>query len=320
MNNSDKISIIIPVYNVENELQRCVQSVKQQTYDNLEVILVDDGSTDRSGDLCDEFSSNDARFRVIHKENGGLSSARNAGLKSATGVWLLYVDSDDVIEPDTCESFIRTSLLTGADLIVGDAVHETSNGNELMTHNCLEPNRAYGAKDGIVKLIRNGQFFAPAWLNLYRTSMLIDNELYFEEGLLHEDMEMQPRLFLAVKSFAYTGHLFYHYIYRSTSIMNAGKRAERNKAMQHIYSKWKKQFDAVTDKELQEALFGYLAKCYLHSSRELGEIDLHNDGITARFLYRYGLNNKEKIKAIAYAMAPRLWASAGINHISKARY
>ena len=99
----DLISVIIPVYNVELYLRRCIDSVIKQTYKNLEIILVDDGSTDKSGEICDEYASLDNRISVIHKENGGLSSARNAGLKNAHGEYFGFVDSDDAIVEDMYE-------------------------------------------------------------------------------------------------------------------------------------------------------------------------------------------------------------------------
>ena len=94
-----KISVIVPVYNVENHLEKCVRSIQAQTYDNLEIILVDDGSPDQCGLMCDAFAAEDNRIRVIHKENGGLSSARNAGIDASTGEYLAFVDSDDWIDP-----------------------------------------------------------------------------------------------------------------------------------------------------------------------------------------------------------------------------
>src|SRR5699024_8305216 len=102
-----KISIIVPVYKVENELDRCVQSLMKQTYKNIEIILVDDGSPDQCPKLCEQYAKEDERIRVIHKKNGGLSDARNAGLNLARGEYVLYVDSDDYIEVDSCERLIN---------------------------------------------------------------------------------------------------------------------------------------------------------------------------------------------------------------------
>ena len=101
MNNSPMFSIIIPVYNVENELARCIDSIINQTFGNFELILVDDGSPDNSGSICDEYAKNDSRVQVIHKANGGVSSARNTGLKIAKGEYIWFVDSDDYVETNS---------------------------------------------------------------------------------------------------------------------------------------------------------------------------------------------------------------------------
>ena len=116
----DKVSIIVPVYNIENYIRVCVESILAQTYESFELILVDDGSKDNSGILCDEYAAIDSRVKVIHKENGGVSSARNTGLQQAKGKWIMYVDGDDWIEPDMIESLIETAKATEADLVFGD--------------------------------------------------------------------------------------------------------------------------------------------------------------------------------------------------------
>ena len=111
----DKISVIIPVYNVQDYLEECVNSILAQTYTNLEIILVDDGSKDNSGQLCDAFSKRDSRVKVIHKENGGVSTARNAGIESATGEYIAFVDADDYIAPDMYSRLMNLLKYFGAD-------------------------------------------------------------------------------------------------------------------------------------------------------------------------------------------------------------
>lgn len=311
MNSNPLVSVVVPVYNVQVELPRCVKSILEQTYANLNIILVDDGSTDESGRLCDSFAAMDNRVRVIHKENGGLSSARNAGLCAAKGDWLLYVDADDEIAHDACAGFVHAARRSTADFILGDAVHDMPGHREKMLHDCLAPGQDYPARDCIIRLVEHRQFFAPACFAMYRVGFLRDNGLYFVDGLLHEDMEMQPRVFLAATAIAYTGRVFYHYIDRSASIMNAGKREKRRRAMGDVYAGWKRKFDQIEDDELRKALYGHLAKCYLRSCIDLGPIDLRGKGITARFLFNNGLDAKEKAKACIFALSPRAWSVIG---------
>ena len=112
------ISVIVPVYNVEQYLPKCIDSILAQTYENLEIILVEDGTKDSSGVICDEYAAKDARIRVIHKENGGLSSARNAGMEIARGEYFGFVDSDDWIEPEMYENLMALAQKYDADVFV----------------------------------------------------------------------------------------------------------------------------------------------------------------------------------------------------------
>ena len=116
MNNNPKISVIVPVYKVEKYLDKCVESIVNQTYKNLEIILVDDGSPDNCPAMCDEWAEKDERIRVIHKENGGLADARNAGMDIATGDYIGFVDSDDWIEPNMYEVLLKNALKYDADI------------------------------------------------------------------------------------------------------------------------------------------------------------------------------------------------------------
>lgn len=305
-NHNSKISIIVPVYNVEHELSRCVDSILNQSYTNIEVILVDDGSTDRCPSICDAFVMKDRRVRVIHKPNGGLSSARNAGLREASGEWILYVDSDDYILNDSCERLIAVGAKYDCDIVSADAIREFNGGREYMVHGSLADGKCYPSRDFIIKTVKPCEWYAPAWLNLYKRSFLIENNLFFVEGLLHEDMEMQPRVFLAAKTVAYCAYPFYRYVDRASSIMNASKVDERVTAMEWIYSNWKSKFEAIEDGELARALNGHLAKCYLHSCCEFGHV-LTVAGITNVYLLNSSLNAKEFIKAIFFAIVPSIY-------------
>lgn len=308
---NDLISIVVPVYNVVDELERCVESMLLQTYANIEVILVDDGSTDGSGALCDELMARDSRIRVLHKKNGGLSSARNAGMSVASGKWLMFVDSDDAIMPDSCEGLLAAAACCEPDIVVGDAVHEFGGATERMLHSSCEPMCPIPSADYIKKTVPSGEFYAPSCFNMYRRSFIEGNGLFFSEGLLHEDMEMQPRVFLAATTVICTGKVFYRYIDRETSIMNASKVTARRNAMQHIYAQWKRSFDSVEDVRLRKCLYGHLSRCYLHTVRELDCGSLCIEGISGKFLFDSGLTVKDKLKAILYMVHPKFLVLMG---------
>ena len=114
----DKVSIILPIYNVEKYLNKCVDSIRNQTYRNLEIILVDDGSKDSSGKICDELSNQDSRLKVVHKKNGGLASARNSGYEVATGEYVMYIDSDDCVKEDTVKKCVDAIERDKSDVVI----------------------------------------------------------------------------------------------------------------------------------------------------------------------------------------------------------
>ncbi len=126
----DKITVIIPVYNVEKYLKVAIDATINQTYKNLEIILVDDGSTDSSGKICDEYSKIDNRIKVIHQENKGLSGARNTGLDNATGKYIMFSDSDDTFEIDACEKLYNSIEETNADYVVGNYINMDEDGTK----------------------------------------------------------------------------------------------------------------------------------------------------------------------------------------------
>ena len=126
----DKVTVIIPIYNVEKYLREAIDSAINQTYKNLEIILVDDGSTDKSGEICDEYIKVDNRIKVIHKKNGGLSDARNAGLDSCTGKYIMFLDSDDFLEPDAVENMYNEIVEKDADYVIGNYINATEEGEK----------------------------------------------------------------------------------------------------------------------------------------------------------------------------------------------
>lgn len=206
---NDLISVIIPVYKVEEYLCRCVDSVLAQTYGNLEIILVDDGSPDGCPAMCDAYAGQDARIRVIHQENAGLSGARNAGIDAARGQWLAFVDSDDYLAPDFLECLYRACVDTGSELSVcrwiyvrGEAVLElgtgaveTCTGREML-------HRMYGP---------DGSRFVVAWNKLYRAELFKETGIRYPEGRIHEDEATTYRLFHEAKKLAFLDRVLYGY-------------------------------------------------------------------------------------------------------------
>ena len=167
------VSVIIPVYNVEKYLEECVNSVINQTYKNIEVILVDDGSTDSSGDICDEYVMFDSRISVLHKANGGLSSARNAGMKKASGEWIYFLDSDDFLELDMLSHLVNLATRKQADIVFFDACSFTDDGTDIRQSYIVKNDYPdSNGKEMFARLQDNGDFHCPVWLMFYNGDFL----------------------------------------------------------------------------------------------------------------------------------------------------
>lgn len=184
------ISIIIPVYNVEEYIDCCLRSVVGQTYKNLEIIIVDDGSTDSSYEKCNKWSDEDFRVRVIHQSNGGLSDARNRGLAAMTGEYFYFVDSDDWIEPETIEVLYGSIKKNNADIISGSVKVVDQNGSDARPNHCdVYPIAEYKSVDALESLLYHKHLFSiAAWGKLYRASVIKQNpDISFPTGLNSED-------------------------------------------------------------------------------------------------------------------------------------
>lgn len=201
------ITIIIPVYNAEEYLDRCVQSIFMQNYTDYELLLIDDGSTDNCGTMCDEYAAKDSRVRVFHKENGGVSSARNYGIVQAQGEWITFIDADDYVHPDFLASLYAQH---DADLIIGS--FQLVGSDELW--NGILPNETYGRD--VLRLKLEKSEFVPnhraPWAKLYRRDIIIDNHLLYDTRVsLNEDWLFTLHYFQYVQSIRTIDAPYYYY-------------------------------------------------------------------------------------------------------------
>ena len=222
------ISVIIPVYKVEKYLRECVDSVLSQTYKNLEIILVDDGSPDNCPQICDEYAAKDSRIKVIHKENGGLSSARNAGIKIATGDYLMFMDSDDFwndkISLSNMLSIVESNiqvemfLFTSLDYIEGKGYFKRKE------HFNLKNFQTDTIENYCKSLQQNGNFEVAAYTKIFKTEFIKNNGLYFKEGIVSEDCEWMLRILGVLKSVKVIDAPLYMYRQREGSITKTIKK------------------------------------------------------------------------------------------------
>lgn len=214
------VSVIVPVYNVERYLEKCIESVCGQTFTGLEIILVDDGSTDHSSGICDEWARKDARIRVLHKENGGLSDARNAGIEIATGGWYMFVDSDDTITPDTIERLYGAATAHDCEMAVCNMVRIYDDG---ATEPFYNPVSKLTVWDGLQRFETLKQ---PSACNkLFRADLFRD--VQFPKGKFYEDTFVYHVLAHRAKKIALTGHDGYYYLSRRESILGQPKYTDR---------------------------------------------------------------------------------------------
>lgn len=181
----EKISIVIPVYNVENYLDECIESIVRQTYQNLEIIIVDDGSTDESGRKCDSWAVRDARIRVIHQKNGGLSEARNTGISVAAGAYIGFVDGDDVVFPDMYDILYRTMKKEDAQISCCKPERDVSFDLEKKSNTEELPVQLFDADEAMHSLVLEEDILVTVWNKLYSRAVI--EGLPFEKGRYHED-------------------------------------------------------------------------------------------------------------------------------------
>lgn len=213
------ISIIVPVYNTKEYLPACVESLLGQTDPDVEIILVDDGSTDGCGALCDSYALRDSRIRVIHKENGGLSSARNAGLDAAAGDWILFVDGDDYLAKTAVSQLGRIAQLhPDADFI--QFLYQETDGSWSSQSQTANIEIAADVAEFFRRLYRMGGVAASACTKLFHRRIFSD--LRFTEGIRHEDEDLMTRLLPLCRKAVYTDLVLYGYVMRPESIIRSG--------------------------------------------------------------------------------------------------
>lgn len=215
------ISIIVPAYNIEKYLSDCIDSILSQSFADFELLLVDDGSTDRSGNICDEFAAKDTRIHVFHKSNGGVSSARNTGLRNANGEYITFVDGDDVIPPDSLETLIKLAS-PDTDMVMAGYEATGANGIKLET----QPNiisRYITWEQALAETFKPTDFGYQGYCfsKLYRSSVIKDNSLKFDENIKFNEDRLFVVNFICHSKMqvAYTTRVVYSYFLREGSTM-----------------------------------------------------------------------------------------------------
>ncbi len=226
---NDLISVIVPVYKVEKYIHKCVDSICNQTYANLEIILVDDGSPDSCGEICDEYAKKDERIVVIHKENGGLSDARNAALDIMKGKYVVFVDSDDSLDPPMIEKLYKTLVDTKSDLAVCNAKYVNEMGENINHHKSDGKIFVYNQYQAIYELLDSMKYSNSAWAKLYRADHFKD--VRYPYGKIYEDVPTTYKLFLKAQKVVYVQETLYNYLQNPKSISQQAFKPQRMDAV-----------------------------------------------------------------------------------------
>lgn len=236
------VSVIIPVYNVKSYLERCVHSVQNQTYKDLEIILVDDGSTDGSGDLCDQIAADEPRIRVVHQQNQGLSGARNTGIRAAKGEYVVFLDSDDEwLLSDGLEKLLQKDK---TDLIIFKRVDIWKNDNYV---NCADYDletiaKLSGTQAIFSYLVERQQLQISACFLMVRRQMLLDDDIFFPLGMYSEDVFWSMQLWQHAQTVRFTNLNLYGYYHREASISTTATIRSYH-SYDQIFTYWKAQCD-----------------------------------------------------------------------------
>jgi glycosyltransferase involved in cell wall biosynthesis len=256
-------SIIIPVYNVEKYLNECVDSLLSQDFKEFELILVDDGSQDRGGLICDEYAQKDARVKVVHQENAGLAVARNTGTDIAQGEYIVYVDSDDYICDSAFLSKLAKKTKDKADVILYGykKFFESSQtfGNDICAYPAL---KGKSAESVIALLLQTDMYDGSAWNKTIRREFLNQNQIRFVPGMISEDSDWFLQVGTRAKSYDNVNEAFLVYRQREGSISHAPKIKSLTDNL-HILESWTKRFDeCFLSEEMKKSLTSILARHY----------------------------------------------------------
>lgn len=239
MENQPLVSVIIPVFNVEKYLKECIDSVVSQTYQNIEILLVDDGSADSSGEICDEYAKLHPNIKVIHKENGGLSSARNCGFSESTGDFVYFLDSDDYIDKQAIEKLLAVACENDAEAVFFDAENFADADFQTQIKQNYIRKSIYETEAGIHVLEQMQQkceYHSAVPLLFLKKDFLVKNNLSFANGIVFEDMLYTYEVFCLAQRVAQCNKAFYKRRYRADSIMTSKKSKKYFDSLVEVYN------------------------------------------------------------------------------------
>lgn len=260
MKENFEFSIIVPVYNVEKYIEECIESIISQTYKDFELILVDDGSNDKSSDICDEYAKKNMNIKVIHKKNGGLSSARNAGINASSGRYLMFIDGDDKLRDiNNLELLNKIAKKENVDILFYKMIYWYG---EKYKYNNKQYDNSFSDKVEIINsLNEKGLLSVSACDKVVKRDLVVDNDLYFQENLLSEDIHWSFKLYLYATSFYHTNLNIYMYRQQRKDSISTTKSEKSLGDLYYIIKFWMNY--KYESEELKQVYFGIISYWYL---------------------------------------------------------
>ena len=322
-----RISIVVPIYNVEKYIKKCVDSLLNQTYKDIEIILVDDGSPDNCKIICDEYKNKDERIKVLHKKNGGLSDARNKGTEIATGEYILYVDADDFLEKTACEELIGIIQKFNPDIVCFNCNKVNEEGKCINQNSTIyryentKNTKTLTFEEAMLDNLYRKSIRYEAWSKIYKKEIVLKDK--FPIGMLAEDFATFYKFLKDAKSIIYYDRCLYNYVVRDGSIMSEKKvklYIDIYRTEQEIYTIFNTICKSKNEKEqLEKRHFNNLAKIYAKiyntSNEKYKEIEskVKEDMDKIKFSL---LKNKEKFLYCIYKINKGLFV-LGIRKVYK---
>ncbi len=262
-----RFSVIVPIYNVENYLTECIESILSQTFSDFEIILVDDGSPDKSGEICDKYASFHSNINVIHKENGGLSDARNAGINAAQGEFLVFIDSDDFFDDDKfLEKLDKIIAKKDAEIVIYSMKHFKNNDRNYIPSRVIfdDPKwNSFGSfEETLIELLKENKLIISACSNAVKREIVLERQLFFKNGIVSEDIEWAMRLYSKEQKIAFLNEQ--PYIYRAGrvgSITSSMKEKNFNDLFD-IIKNFADKFSG-SNNNIEKLLLNYIAYQYV---------------------------------------------------------
>lgn len=306
----NEFSFVVPIFNIEKCLARCVTSLVNQNYDSnkIEILLIDDGSQDNSGTMCDEYSKQYSNVFTFHKINGGLSDARNYGLEKATKDYIIFLDSDDYISLDTCKMFdeILKKYNKNIDVIIGGVVKHINKREEIWNTYHL-PTKLLTGQEFLRDRLSIGKWYVSAWSSIYNREFLLKNNLFFKKGILHEDEEFSPRVFLKANTVICLNDIFYHYVIRDDSITTTKNKIKNAKDIFEICRELDLIYQNIEDIQLKSLLMAHSAKiCFKVIEDAKLYLKENRHFIDTKIVIKNSIFFKEKARCILLKINPYL--------------